>query len=244
MQINDVSEYVTWNIPRPVFYIQNLLTLEGSMLIYGAPGVMKSWLAEYTAFCIATGSEWLNFPVTQARTLIVNFEISSDEYHWRLRDMSHIFAVPEQMMYVASPSLTYLEERGTFERFAADIRPIQPKVIILDCMSACFGGDENSSREMSGFIQNITELKNEHHAAVILIHHSNKNILAMSPMDRARGHTKLTGWVDSIIYMINQPSGKQLQFGKTRNSRTVLHNLNIQFQDYNWTVRRQPDRGG
>ncbi len=241
MIIHDVSEYIQWTIPRPEFHIQDLLTKEGSMLIYGAPGVRKSWLVEYMAFCLATGSDWLGFRVEQTRTLIVNFEISSVNYYWRLRDMSGVFTTQEQMLYEASPSILYLDDRETFDRFAADIRPIQPKVIILDCLSGCFGGDENSSREMSGFIRNINELKSEHQAAVVIVHHSNKNLLAVSAMDRARGHTKLTGWVDSIIYMVNQPSGTQLQFGKTRNSAHELRNLNIRFHDYNWTVRGQTD---
>ncbi len=237
MIIHDVSEYVEWQIPRPEFYIQDLLPKQGVMLVYGAPGVKKSWLVEHMGYCISTGDEWIGFRTEQARTLLVNFEISSNAYHWRLRNMSSIFNVQPQMLYETSPSLLYLEDRVVFERFAEDIRPIQPKVIILDCLSACFGGDENSSREMSGFIRNMTELKDEHQASIILVHHSNKNILAISSMDRARGHTKLTGWVDTVVYMVTQPSGVQLQFGKTRQSLRQLHSMNINFQDYNWTLR-------
>jgi len=185
-------------------------------------------------FCIATGSEWLGFPTQQARVLIVNFEISAIGYHWRLRDMSRNFTLEPQMLYEASPSIIPLEERGVFDRFAADVRPIQPNIIILDCLSGCFTGDENSSREMSSWIMNISELKAEHHAAVVIVHHSNKNLLAISAMDRSRGHTKLPGWVDTVIYMVNQPSGVQLQFSKTRLSRREIRSLNIRFQDYNW----------
>ena len=237
MLIHEVSEYVNWEIRQPEFYIQELLAKEGSLLIYGAPGVKKSWLVEYMGFCVATGSEWLGFPTQQARVLLVNFEISSIGYHWRLKDMNRNFALEPQMLYEASPSITPLDERAIFDRFAADVRPIQPNVIILDCLSGCFGGDENNSREMSTFIRHISELKAEHLASVVIVHHSNKNILAVSAMDRSRGHTKLPGWVDTVIYMVKQPSGVQLQFSKTRLSRRELRSINIQFQDHVWSLR-------
>lgn len=90
---------------------------------------------------------------------------------------------------------------------------------------------------MSQFIGKMTELKREHHAALVIVHHSNKNLLAVDAMDRARGSTKLTGWVDTVIGMFKQPSGiVQLQFGKTRNSVHELHSKNIQFENYNWTI--------
>jgi len=237
MEIHDVSEYIHWNISRPEFYIQNILPKQGSMLLCGTPGVRKSWLVEYIGFCIASGDECLGFGTEQARVLIINFEISSAAYHWRLRDMGQRFNLQPQMLFEASPSLLFLEERGTFERFAADVRPVQPKIIVLDCLSACFGGDENNSREMSGFIHNVVELKNEHEASIIIVHHSNKNPMAISSIDRVRGHTRLPGWVDTVVYMVEQPSGTQLQFSKARQSLRILHPINVQFENYVWTRR-------
>jgi len=234
--IHDVSEYVAWNVRSPDFFIKDLLPRGGSLLLYGQPGVMKSWLSQHMGYCIATGTEWLGFPTFQGRTLVVNFEISAPSYHGRLRLMSRRFELEPQTLYEYSPSLLYLENDRVFHGFQEKIDEISPDVIILDCLSGCFGGDENSSREMSELILHLTELKRETRA-IIVVHHSNKNILATNPMDRSRGHTKLTGWVDSILYMVNQPAGKQVQFGKTRHSTRVLHSLNIRFDNYSWELR-------
>lgn len=86
MEIHDVSEYVHWNLPRPQFYIQDILPKQGTMLLYGSPKVKKSWLSEYMAFCVATGTPFLGFTTEQARVLIAQFEISPLAYAWRLRD--------------------------------------------------------------------------------------------------------------------------------------------------------------
>ncbi len=238
MIIHEVSNYIQQdNIPRPQFYVQNILPKKGSMLLYGAPGVKKSFLVQYMAFCIATGTPFLDMPTEQGRVILVNFEISPYGYFWRLRDMGSHFALQENMLFEASPSITYLEERENFDRFAADIRPIHPQVMILDCLQACYGGEENNTREMSVFIMNMAELMTEHDASLVLVHHSNKNLLAANSMDRSRGTTKLPGWVDSVVYMVNQPGGIQLQFAKTRQATRELPNINIAFNNFVWTVR-------
>lgn len=236
LNIHDVQDYVQRPVYHPPFLIKNLLAKGGSMLLYGKPGVMKSWLAQNQGFCIATGSEWLGFETTQARVLMVNFEISDWSYHHRLCLMNPHFSLEPQMLYEYSPSILYLDEANNFANFKERVDELEPEVLILDCLSGCFGGDENSSREMAGFIWNMEELKSNGRS-IILVHHSNKNLLAVDPMDKARGHSKLVGWVDTVLMLVNQPSGKQLQFGKTRHAPFQLRSMNIVFDEYNWGLR-------
>lgn len=242
MSIHDVQEYVQTPVFHPPFIIEHVLPRGGKLLLYGKAGVMKSWLAQYKGFCIATGTEWLGLETTQARVLLVNFEISNWSYHHRLCLMANQFSLEPQVLYEYSPSILYLDDPSVFRRFKARVDEVEPEVIILDCMSGCFGGDENNSREMSGFIGNLEELKGDGRS-LVLIHHSNKNILAVDQMDKARGHSKLVGWVDSILHLVNQPSGKQLQFGKTRHAPFQMHSKNLVFEDYVWGIRGQVQGG-
>ena len=237
MPIRDVAIYARQNIPRPPFYVQDLLIKQGSMIVFGQSGIKKSWLVEHLAFCLATGCPWLGFTTEQARVLIVNFEISDISYQIRLKAMLERFELPEQRLYVCSPNRKMLEERGTFEWFADEVRPFAPQVIILDCLQGCFGGDENSTREMTTWINNIEQIMIEHQASVVVVHHENKNLLAVSARDRLRGSTRLPGWVDTEIRMVVQPTGTQLQFTKHRHSiRDNIPPLNIRFNNYNWEV--------
>ena len=204
-------------------------------MLYGNPKVKKSWLSQYMAFCISVGIDCLGFRTEQARVLIAQFEISPIAYAWRLRDMAVNFQLQNQMLYETSPMLMYIDEEENFNVFAAAIRPYHPKVIILDCLAACFGGDENNSRDIARLIEKITLLKMEHEAAVILVHHTNKNLLATSSVDRARGHSRLAGWVDTLLYLCEQPTGVQLQI-KARQATRDIHNINIVFENYLWRV--------
>jgi len=236
LAIHDVAEYVTWNIPRPSFYIQDILPKQGSMLLFGDPKVKKSWLVQHMAMCISVGEPWLGFRTEQARVLIAQFEISEYAYHWRLKDMASHFTLQSHMLYEDTQPRVYLEVGENFNRFAAGIREIQPNIIIIDCLSACFGGDENNGEQVAAFIEKMTALQTEHNASIVIVHHANKNQMAGTSVNRARGHSRLTGWADTLIYMVEQPSGVQLQFS-SRQSTRELYNVNIEFEDYLWRRR-------
>lgn len=226
-------------MPRPTFYIEHLLTEKGTMLLYGNAGAMKSWMAEYIGWCIATGTEWMGFTTRQARVLIANFELPQLVYFWRLRNMGRHFTLPNNTsFYEASPDEMALINRAEFDRFAEDIRPIAPQVIILDCFQAFFGGDENSLQEVGTFFRYLKELRDEFSSSIIIVHHTNKNELLSGAMGRVRGTSGLQGKVDTVVRLVEQPGGRQLQFEKYRVSAAAeLFPINVKFEDYKW-VRR------
>lgn len=235
MPIYDVTDIVQRHLPAPSYYIENLLVKEGSMMVYGGAGIRKSWLVQHLAFCLATGSPWLGFQTEQAKVLLTNFEISHIPFVvLRLRPMSRVITVQPGWLYEYSPGIKYLEDPATFNAFREAVRAIAPKIIILDCLQACYGGDESDMEKASAWIRNVVTLKEEFGASVIIVHHSNKNQLATS-MGRMRGTTRFAAWTDTVIYMAEQPTGSQLQFEKYRMSRVPeLHNLNIKFENYVW----------
>ena len=151
--------------------------------------------------------------------------------------MSTAFSLEPQMLYEATFKSHPLDEPATFNWFMENvIHPVDPGVIILDCFAKCYGGDENSNQELGRFFAKMDVLKEEGRS-VVIIHHSNKTLLVPSPMSKSRGGTRLTGDPDSVIYMLKQPTGKQLQFGKTRLSPFPIHSKNIVFENYIWRLR-------
>ena len=236
MIIYDVASYIRQNLPRPQFYIQDILPKQGVMLLYGSPKVKKSWLSEYIAFCISLGVDCLGLRTEQAKVFIAQFEISPLAYHWRLKDMAQHFELQDNFLFEASPMLLYLDEEENFNRFMASLGNIQPKVIILDCLAACFGGDENNGEDMARFIEKMSILKQEFDASLIIVHHTNKQDMVSSSVNRARGHSRLAGWVDTLVYLAEQPTGVQLQI-KARQASHEIHNINVIFENYLWQIR-------
>lgn len=236
MFIHDVNEYIHRRMPRPQFYVQDILPKLGIMLLYGAAKAGKSWITQQMAFCIATGNDWLGFRTEQAKVLLIQFEMSPLGSHWRLTQMAQHFELSEGQMFEASPGLLYIDVDENFNMLSAAVRGVNPDVLMLDCMSGCFGGDENDSRSMAKFILNVTQLGVENEASIVLVHHSRKTPATTSFAEMARGQSRLAGWVDSLVYLAQQPGGKQLQF-MARQATRELRNVNVVFNGTLWAVR-------
>jgi RecA-family ATPase len=236
MDLHDVNVLIHQNLPRPEFYIEDILPKQGVMLVYGNPKVKKSWLVSHMGYAIATGDNWLGLHTTQGRVFMGQFEISPYSYANRMQSMGRHFQLQDNMYFETSPGLCYLEEPENYNRLKEVINRVEPAVIFLDCMAACFGGDENDSREMAHFIEIATDLRALHNSSLVIVHHTNKNILTNNSVDRARGHSRLAGWVDTLLYMAEQPTGVQLQI-KSRQATREIPNINVGFTDHNWIIR-------
>ncbi|MDX9803508.1 MAG: AAA family ATPase [Dehalococcoidales bacterium] len=229
-EIHDVTIYRHRTIPPPDFYVTDLLPKEGLMLLFGSPKIGKSWLGQQLAFCIATGSPFLGFSTIRGKVLIAQFEIAVRAYQWRLRTqmMNHFPQLEAGSLYEMSPGQIYLDDPQVFAPFAAQVASYNPDVILIDCLQACFGGDENNSREVGRFIHNIEQLKNQNHASIVLIHHSRKNPSMGSFADNARGQSRLAGWVDTLVNLEKQPQGVKAQF-MSRQATRELDDIRIRF---------------
>lgn len=78
------------------------------------------------------------------------------------------------------------------------IRPLQPRMVIIDTLARCMvGGDENSAQDMGLFIQGCETVKKELKCAVIVVHHTGKNGTG------ERGSSALRGACDCVIELSN-----------------------------------------
>lgn len=235
MPFIDANEYNT-HFPAPMtFLVDDLLIPEGSLLIFGQPGAMKSWLAMQLAYCIASGQPFVGLDTVQLRVALVNFEISEHAYHWRSIDMGSHFELPEQSLFINTLNMLFLDEENNLNYFAELLDPIAPRVIILDCMSCFFGGDENSGEQVGRLYYNLKRVAQVYQAALVLVHHDNKNIFATG-LAAVRGSTRIIGYVDSVIKIVPQPTCRQIQFLKNRHLRRAEapRPFNVFFENYLW----------
>lgn len=236
MLVYDIYEDAQRDVPPLVFYLgDRLLPAKGKMEICGAPGIMKSFLALGLGFCFATGQPWLGFPTIQTRTLIAHFEMSYEVEHERHTDMSQVYELEPGLLFGTNAGFIPLDIDASFAYFMEGIAPIDPRVIILDYWRCCYAGNENNAEDVVKFTSNMDTMIRERNISIILLHHSNKNPLYTSGLDKSSGSIALPGWMDSVLYVARQPNGLQLQFPKTRHSRTgIMHSINIAMEDMVW----------
>ncbi len=238
MDLHNVSEYVHWDLHPPGFYVQDILPEGGVLLLFGAPKVMKSWATQQMAYSIASGRDWLGLTTRRGITLDFQFEISPLAYWWRLVKQNEYYQLERgsTWLYEHSQLGLYLDDPEHFAHIRGHVEEVMPDVIVLDCLAACFRGDESSSRDMSGFIERVDELRRVRDSSIILVHHSRKMPAVSSFTELARGASRLTGWVDSIVCIQDKPGGiKQFQF-MARQAQREVPTIDARFENFIFRV--------
>lgn len=199
-------------LPKPEWLVEGLFEKNALVMVAGAPGSCKSFLALDWMLCMATARSWNGRRVKPSKVLYILGEGSSGllkriqawgEYHkcgqkeWEmlLQNLRISFDVP-QLAAPATPDgqahapiLTALVAEG-----------FSPDVIVIDTFARSFvGRDENSSKDTGEWIKSAEELRSRGYT-VVFLHHTRKNI---EFGHQFRGSTAVSGAMDTIITVIS-----------------------------------------
>lgn len=163
------------------FVIKGLLPECSLASICGPSGSYKSFLALDWACHIASGMDWDGHKVNQGSALYVAAEggygVTQRVRAWELQHQINAIEGLARLSVPVSPAdsnhvdavLDYCHENESKTDHGV-------KLIILDTLARCYGGhDENSSKDMGGFIVGCDTIKQLTGASVLVIHHSGKN---------------------------------------------------------------------
>jgi hypothetical protein len=173
----------------PGWIIKGVLPKAQLVVLYGAPGSGKSFMALDMAMAIARGIEWRGCRVKQERVVYIAAEGAAG-FRNRVEaycQVNGLTDVPEFGVIPAAPSLL----SDDWQLVAQSI--VRCGVVYIDTLSATTaGGDENSAETMTEIIDRCKRLADATGALVILVHHSGKDSSKGS-----RGHSSLLGAVDA-----------------------------------------------
>jgi hypothetical protein len=193
------------NIPPVEWLIRDYLETNTLAVLFGEPGVGKSFLALDMACSIATGGNWHGSPVKQGTVFYI-----AGEGHSGIRRRLKAWALhtgerPQGVM--VSNTAVPLTEKEATEFTLKEIRSLaknhgKPVLIVVDTLARNFGGaDENSNQDMGLFVQHMDRLKYELESCVLIVHHSGQG-----SKERARGASALKGAVEAE-YRVEQKAG-------------------------------------
>ena len=187
----------TGNLPSNSvnWLIRDYLEAEKVALIFGSPSSFKTFMVLDMGLSIAAGRDWHGHKVDHGAVFYICGEglsgidqrISAWTKHHNLSaDNFFISSSSVQML-----SADCLEEIEVAAKKALSTAA-KPKLIIIDTLNRNFGdGDENSTVDMTRFIQGIDRLSRKLRCAIIVLHHSGLN-----DSTRSRGSSALLGAVD------------------------------------------------
>lgn len=184
--------------PAPDWLVEDYIAAGDVNLFIGDPGLGKSWLMMDLAIKVADeGGKWLDRHVLKGgRVLYIDEENPEDIILGRFNKLGLSERASKNIHFLYRPGIWLNREPDVLIDEAAEV---EPTLIVLDSLTALHSADENNANAMRGmFKEAINPLARDTGAAVIVIHHTTKDVDASS-FKRARGSGDLTAVVDCAV---------------------------------------------
>ncbi|WP_257285161.1 AAA family ATPase [Endozoicomonas sp. SESOKO1] len=209
---------------KPInWLIKGFLEMDSLSLMFGEPACGKSFSAIDLACCVATGSDWHGKPVKTPGPV---FYIAGEGFNglsrrlmaWQVANGYNLRNAP---IYVSQCSASLIElgnarmVSDSIEEIVEETGGIIPSMIVIDTLARNFGpGDENATKEMNTFINNIDQLlRSKYECCVLIVHHT-----GVGSKDRARGNSALKGALDAEYAVVKSDDSIRITTKKMKDA--------------------------
>lgn len=183
--------------------VDGLLSSTAMSVIYGESGSGKTFNAIDIACHVAAKMLWRGMNVDQGIVVYIAAE-SPKSIKRRVWAWKTYHGVAHLPLVVVQSHIDLLDPKATLPLLLQEIERIEAKygkvvLIVIDTLSrAMAGADENSAKDMTGFIGNCDKLRTGTDAHVMIVHHCGKDLAR-----GARGHSSLRAATDTEIEVAN-----------------------------------------
>jgi hypothetical protein len=219
--------------------VNKLIPANGLCVLYGKPGVYKSFVAIYLSAHVAAGWPTLSSRATKQGDVVYIAAEGRGGLHQRWNALQSHYEIPaDAPLYFVEASLDLRESDQDYLDLIAAIqkRSAVPRLIVIDTLARTFGGgDENDASEMSQFINTIGNLQEQFGCAVMAIHHSGKD-----ETRGMRGSSALLGAADVVLMLSRdmETNGGTIFVQKMKDGED---GISEQFSVLPWTDPNDPE---
>lgn len=186
--------------PKKEWLVSRFIGVGELSCMFGPPGGAKSLAAGDLAAHVAAGRDWFGRTVSQGnvlyiaceRAVLVRRRLAAWRLHHGINELP-LAVVSETIDLRSSPEDAYAVidcARDVRDQVGGELHLIQ-----IDTASrAMAGGDENSSKDMGAFVNNLALIQKATGAHVMVLHH-----VPLDSQDRMRGHGALLAACDTTI---------------------------------------------
>lgn len=172
---------------------------EGLTMLYGPSNTGKTFVALSWACSIAATRPWFGSDVAAGPVVYVYAEGASTAgarvRAWRQAtggDPRELHVVPEPVSLLDPRQLAALSDV---------VGGLGARLVVIDTLARCYGGDENSTDDMGRFVAACDRLRVDHGCSVVVVHHTGND------RTRARGNTSLFAACDAVVRCTRTASG-------------------------------------
>lgn len=176
-------------------------------VLYGPPGMGKSFFALDLSCCVASGKAFHGFEVQQGAVFYIAGEghsgLSRRLRAWAVHNGKPLTGKPIFISKGAADlgqSCEAVRVSMAVQRLS-EVSGKRPTLIVIDTLARNFGGDENSATDIGHFVRQVDlHLRHTWEATVLIVHHCGKDC------ERgARGSSALKGAADAE-YEMSRPA--------------------------------------
>lgn len=206
--VQNLSDVMTEVLPLPVEIVKGIVCEQAKLLIGGASKTFKTWFMMDMALSIADGVAFLGRDCLQRKVLYLNLELRDVTFKRRLQDIVHARNLPSydgQFKHLSLRGLLCgLSSKRLVDKFIQMALHFKSEVIILDPLYKLNtqGKDENSSGELTVFMNELDRLTTEAGCTVLGNDHFSKgNQSEKDPLDAFRGSGVKGGDIDAALIL-------------------------------------------
>lgn len=192
----------------PLF--KHFLNRETVNVLFGPSGSGKSFLTLDMAVHLAAGKDWAGFKCKEKMAVLYVCTESGSSFGKRAkaaRDRIGVNNTPFAYYPAHVDLLNNKDHIKLIQKLIDDLEQhtkLKCGLVIVDTLSASFGGGNENSEDMTKFVNNMAEIKFNKKTAVLVVHHTGKDESA-----GARGHSSLKGNIDTEIQVRSEKRGEK-----------------------------------
>lgn len=210
-QVLTATEFA--NRPAPTWIIKHVLPEAELVVLYGASGSGKSFMALDMAGCIARGLPWRGKKTKQGRVVYIAAE-GAGGFRNRMQAYAqqHQIDLADFDLGVINAAPNFLEKVDALDVAKSIKASGGADVIIVDTFAQVMpGGNENAGEDMGRAMSHCKGIHRATGAVVVLVHHSGKDAAK-----GARGWSGLRAAADAELEVIRGATGRLLRLSKQK----------------------------
>jgi len=193
IQVNDIMQ----NITPPKWVVKDICEEDSVVAIFGQPKSGKSFVTVDLACNIVLGRDWHGHETEQGSVVYLAGEgmraISRRFLAWQQLNATRVKDAP---LLISTRGARLLDDKDhqllkdTIDRTQDESGKV--RMIVVDTLQRNFGaGNENSTEDMSAFIERIDDLRDSYSTCICIVHHTGHGTSS-----RARGSSVIQASVD------------------------------------------------
>lgn len=216
--------------------VKGLIPQRSFGVLYGAPDSFKSFTAIDIACSIATGEKYKGNTTKKGAVIYIAAEgqqgAAKRVKAWELKNNQQAKSLWTLGSSLSLSTPAHRKDLIEMIKQLEEQEKTKVELIVVDTLARCMDGDENSSNDMSEFVNACDSLREATDSSILCVHHSGKDV-----NKGARGSNTLLAAVDYEFKMLRSKTKNTIKLVNTKQKEAdKLAPITLQYEPINLDI--------